>query len=277
MPILAPFALGYDHRMSTISFLRSRIFPLFFGWIPDSVLIFLDKEIQIQLGKGWGSATTSREAAAIAHFVKSKNLHEVVALDIGANLGNWSLILLEAVPSAKIIAFEPSQEAFKRLSQRFASDKNVRCVNLALGKINSEAILFSNESASGWASLTKRRLEHFDIEFNLTETVNVSTLDNWINRLEHRIVPNILKMDVEGHELDVLQGAELTLSHVEIIQFEFGGCNIDTRTFLQDFWYLLSERGFDLFRLTPRGIKQITKYTENDEVFNTTNFVAVRK
>jgi hypothetical protein len=84
-------------------------------------------------------------------------------------------------------------------------------------------------------------------------------------------------MDVEGHELDVLQGAELALSNIEIIQFEFGGCNIDTRTFLQDFWYLLSERGYELFRLTPRGIKKITKYTENDEVFSTTNFVAVRK
>jgi FkbM family methyltransferase len=277
VPILASFVPGYDHRMSTISFLRSRIFPLVFGWIPDSVLFFLDKEIQIQLGKGWGSTTTSREAAAIAHFVKRKNLHEVVALDVGANLGNWSLNLLEVVPSAKIIAFEPSQEAFKKLSQRFASDKNVQCVNLALGKIDSEAILFSNESASGWASLTKRRLEHFDIEFNLTEIVTVSTLDNWINHIERKIVPNILKMDVEGHELDVLQGAEQTLNNVEIIQFEFGGCNIDTRTFLQDFWYLLSERGFELFRLTPRGIKLITKYTENDEVFSTTNFVAVRK
>lgn len=263
--------------MLVISFLRGRIFPLAFRWIPDSVLHYLDKEIQLQLGKGWGSATTSKEAAAIAYFVKSKNLHEVVALDVGANLGNWSLAVLEAVPSVKIIAFEPSKDAFGRLSQKFASDKRVQCVNIALGKENSEATLYSNESASGLASLTKRRLGHFGIEFNFTETIQVSTLDDWVKNLDSKIVPNLLKMDVEGHELEVLQGAEQTLKNIELIQFEFGGCNIDTRTFLQDFWYFLSARGFELFRLTPRGIKLISKYAESDEVFSTTNFIAVRK
>lgn len=263
--------------MRLVSRIRENVFPAIFGWIPNSVLFHLSREIQIQLGKGWGSTTTSKEARVIANFVKSKGMHEVVALDVGANMGNWSRDLLETIPGAKIIAFEPSKEAFRRLSQRFESNKNVECVNIALGKINSKSTLFSNESASGWASLTRRRLEHLGVEFNFSETIEVKTLDDWLNNAGQDLSPNILKMDVEGHELDVLQGAEQALLNIKIVQFEFGGCNIDTRTFFQDFWYFLTERDFELFRLTPRGTKLITKYTENDEVFSTTNFVAVRK
>jgi hypothetical protein len=59
--------------MRAISTIREKLLPLLFGWIPDSFFELLEKEIQIQLGKGWGSATTSHEVAAIAHFVKQKN------------------------------------------------------------------------------------------------------------------------------------------------------------------------------------------------------------
>ena len=105
----------------------------------------------------------------------------------------------------------------------------------------------------------------------------MQTLDHWIMNSENSPLPNILKMDVEGHELDVLIGAKQSLNSIEIIQFEFGGCNIDTRTFLQDFWYFLQDRNFELFRVTPRGVRLINNYQESDEIFSTTNYIAVRK
>ncbi len=263
--------------MRLIAFIRGRLLPFLLGWVPDSFFRFLEKEIQIQLGKGWGSATTPREVAAIAHFVKQKKLTSVVALDVGANLGNWSSALLEAIPASKIVAFEPSKAAFDLLSQRFKNFSNINCQNVALGSTNKKATLFSNKSASGWASLTKRRLDHFGVDFSQTEETTVQTLDHWITNSENSPLPNILKMDVEGHELDVLIGANQSLNTIEIIQFEFGGCNIDTRTFIQDFWYFLHDRNFELFRVTPRGVRQITKYQESDEIFSTTNYIAVRK
>ena len=200
-----------------------------------------------------------------------------MALDVGANLGNWSADLLAIIPSANIIAFEPSGEAFEHLQRRFANNQSFRCVNLALGNENTTAILFADKSASGLGSLTKRRVEHFGIEFSYQENIQISTLDSWLQSEMQKIQPNILNMDVEGHELDVLKGATKALENISIIQFEFGGSNIDTRTYFQDFWYFFLEQGFDLYRLGPRDPLLIKSYSENDETFRPTNYIAVRK
>jgi hypothetical protein len=84
-----------------------------------------------------------------------------------------------------------------------------------------------------------------------------------------------VKIDVEGHELDVLEGFGSIIDNVRIIQFEFGGANIDTRTFFQDFWYFFTDKNYSLYRISPIGVLPIRKYTELDEFFSTTNYIAV--
>ena len=64
---------------------------------------------------------------------------------------------------------------------------------------------------------------------------------------------------------------------MRVIQFEFGGSNIDTRTFFQDFWYFFKDRNFSIYRITPNGILPIREYTEHDEFFSTTNYIAVNR
>ena len=89
---------------------------------------------------------------------------------------------------------------------------------------------------------------------------------------------DLLKIDVEGHELDVLEGARAMFSNtsVKFVQFEFGGCNIDTRTFIQDFFYFFKPFGFEIYRITPSGYCQhLPVYKETYEQFITTNFLAV--
>ena len=63
---------------------------------------------------------------------------------------------------------------------------------------------------------------------------------------------------------------------VDMVSFEFGGCNIDTRTFFKDFWYFFSEIEFSLFRITPSGyLFPLKSYQETYEQFRTMNFVAL--
>jgi len=82
-------------------------------------------------------------------------------------------------------------------------------------------------------------------------------------------------MDVEGNELKVLDGAlnMLASKRIRFIQFEFGGCNIDSRTFFQDFYYLLN-KDFQLYRIVQDGLFPINHYKECYELFMTTNFLA---
>jgi hypothetical protein len=125
------------------------------------------------------------------------------------------------------------------------------------------------------ASLTRRRLSHFGIEMDIEEKVTTRTLSDWFQE-SGAARANVLKLDVEGHELEVMQGAEGFLDRIDVIQFEFGGCNIDTRTYLQDFWYFLTGAGYHLHRLGPGGLTRVDAYRELDEVFVTTNYFAVR-
>ena len=86
-----------------------------------------------------------------------------------------------------------------------------------------------------------------------------------------------LCIDIEGHEMDALPGFGTAINHIDLIQFEFGGCNIDTRIFFRDFWYFFKKNEFDLFRISPLGIMPITNYKESDEYFTTSNYLVKRK
>ncbi len=82
-------------------------------------------------------------------------------------------------------------------------------------------------------SLTKRKLDHFNIRFNVQEAVGTIRFeDYWISELDRRRV-DIVKIDIEGHELVALRGFGEALSETSVLQFEFGGSNIDTRTFFR--------------------------------------------
>ncbi len=129
------------------------------------------------------------------------------------------------------------------------------------------------------ASLTKRKLDYFGLDLNHSEKVIVDTLDNYCS--ENAIDKiHLLNCDVEGHELDVFSGASEMFKKdgaIGIVTFEFGGCNIDTRSFFQDFWYFFEEYRMDIFRITPSEYLQpINSYQEIYEQFRTTKFVALR-
>ena len=67
---------------------------------------------------------------------------------------------------------------------------------------------------------------------NEIEEVNLMRFDNYWD--ENKYI-DFVKIDVEGHELEVLEGFGNLIKITKLIQFEFGGCNIDTRTFFKIF------------------------------------------
>jgi FkbM family methyltransferase len=263
--------------MRNLKRLLSKFLNTFLHLIPVKLLEKFEEKIQIELGKGWGSATTEVEARTVAELAKQRITGEITVLDIGANVGDWSTSIQNYLPDSRVIAFEPSKEAFERLTNRFKNSTKFSCLNLAVGKENVEAFLYADSSASGLGSLTKRRVKHFGITFEHRESIKVTTLDKWIENQSPKVLPNVIKMDVEGHELDVLMGASTAMKSVQVIQFEFGGGNIDTKTYFQDFWYFFESNGFEISRMTPRGLKVISQYSEDFETFKPTNYVAVRK
>ena len=244
--------------------------------LPDSILQFLTNLLLKSQGKGWGSTTIKAEVNSVLKSYRPwKSEEPITVFDVGANIGDWTDEFLTAHPNTMLFAFEPSSAAFSHLSNRFKADSRVTTFNFALGEVDGEGTLFSDAPASGFASLTKRRLEHFGISTNKSEKISVKTLNSLI--FERSTSCDILKIDIEGNELYALQSGQEILKHCKVILFEFGGANLDSKTTFQDFWYFFQDLSFSLWRITPSGIKKVKKYSELDEIYVTTNFLAIKQ
>jgi FkbM family methyltransferase len=182
---------------------------------------------------------------------------------------------LRAYPSSTIFAFEPSKITFNVLSERLSSDKRVTLVNQAAGKVSGYAYLFSDQPASGMASMTKRDLSHIGLSFDHKEKVEVVALGQWCSENMLSSI-DVLKLDVEGHELDTIQGLGEMISSIRLVQFEFGGTSLDTRNFFKDYWEILTRNSFAIFRATPHGPMEIPQYEEALEQFAFSTYYAVQ-
>jgi FkbM family methyltransferase len=233
------------------------------------------------IGAG-GDVFSSGEAAV---FTRLKEIAEskrtLCVFDVGANKGQF-LTLAHACLNDRqftIHAFEPSRQTYERLTDNTRKYKNVMLNNCGLGRKPGELELFSDAAGSGLASLTKRKLDHFGLRMDLSEKVQISTIDLYCNVHEIDHI-DLLKIDVEGHELDVLNGGKQMFSRsaIDMVTFEFGGCNIDTRTFFQDFFYFFRDHQMRIARITPAGyLSEIESYREIFEQFGTTNFLCYRR
>ena len=107
--------------------------------------------------------------------------------------------------------------------------------------------------------------------------VTIKKIDDYLAENQISYI-DLLKLDIEGNELQALKGAEDSLKNgkIKAIQFEFGTCNIDSRTYFRDFWYLLSDR-YNIYRLLKDSLYPVTYYSEYDEVFATINYYAELK
>jgi len=231
------------------------------------------------MGIGSGDGVSGSGEQAIFQLLRQRVKPPYCIFDIGANQGQFLQLILDhiAVDDFSIHCFEPGLGTFKILAESARKDKRITLNNIGIGKEKGEATLHFDNVGSGLASLTRRRLNHFGIDFSKSEKVEINTIDNYcaekgISRI------HLLKLDIEGHELDAFAGARrmFEAKAIDIVTFEFGGCNIDTRTFFQDFWYFFSEINMKLFRITPSGyLCPIESYKEIHEQFTTTNFVAI--
>jgi FkbM family methyltransferase len=204
--------------------------------------------------------------------VAARSGRSPIVFDVGANVGRYAEAVLTRVPKARLHAFEPSAEAFRKLQGAIGSRAAVS--RLALGSENAERPLYADRPGSELGSLIRRDLHRHGRVTTEIETVTVRRLDTLCAELGIERI-DFLKVDAEGNDLAVLEGAGSMLGdRIELIQFEFGGTALDARQSLRDFFDLL-EPHYRLRRLLPKGLWPLD-YSERIEVFTYANYVAMR-
>ena len=238
--------------------------------------LMADAYLCILLGKGAGSGWSLDAEIKAA----SRAVHHPapIVFDVGANTGEWTFLMRQNCPqAARFFLFEPQPVCQKAIERRKLPNSMLipHAVSSSAGEIIE---LFVSKEASELASLHQRRDSYFDeLDFSVigvkTVTIDGVVEEHGIDRID------LLKMDVEGHELSVLEGAMQTLKHgrIRALTFEFGSSNINSRTFFHDFWDFLTPLGFQVFRILPSGrLMPIRDYYEDCEYFRgATNYIAI--
>ena len=218
--------------------------------------------------------STNGEERLLRHVLPSLREKGVV-FDVGANVGNWTGYCLSMEPHLNVHLFEPSKTTFATLSTKsWRGGARITVNNCGLGEKDEFLELNIVDPISGLNSLHKRHGVN-GAEVTAVERIKITTLDNYCekNGIDHI---DFLKVDVEGHELAVFRGARrmLVQGAIDLIQFEYGGCNLDARVYLLDIWEYLTENGYQIAKIYPNYTRRIPHYNQKLETFRYCNFIA---
>jgi FkbM family methyltransferase len=212
------------------------------------------------------------------HHLKKKlgDGKDITLFDVGGNIGDYSRQLALIFRNGTVHSFEPSKKTYDKFRETTSGIANIIANNFGMGDKVGSLELFSDVEASGLASVYHRNMAHMGIELDKKEEIELSTIDSYCEKNGVERI-HFLKLDIEGHELKALKGAErmINAGKIEYIQIELGGSNIDSRTYFQDFFYLLKDQ-YRIFRIVGNGFVEIPNYKETYEVFITINYLAER-
>jgi FkbM family methyltransferase len=193
-------------------------------------------------------------------------------LDVGANVGKWSLIAAEMFPQATIYALEIIPATAAELRTRIAGQSRIKTFALGLADHTGMLTMRYHPSASAHATLT----EYPHSWKGERIACPVVRGDEFLAREGIREV-DFLKLDVEGAEHLALRGLEEVLRdrRIRFVQFEYGRVNILTRFLLKDFHELFGGYGYVVGKIFPDHV-DIRDYELGDEDFLGPNYLACR-
>lgn len=178
-------------------------------------------------------------------WIKDYNIDLII--DIGANIGQSTLSFDMAFPRTKIVAFEPIPSCYQEIKLKTINKSNIEVYNEGLGDSNGNLFFEENDfsPSSSFLTLSEKHIEAYPITKNSNKIeVKVSTLDSYAKEFEDN--NNILlKIDVQGYEDKVLDGATEILKKTKVILIElsFDILYINQPTF-DDIYKKLIDKGF---------------------------------
>lgn len=161
-------------------------------------------------------------AAGIEHTAALTHIRAHTVVDVGANRGQFALLALELFPDAHVHAFEPLAKPRAQLARWAKAERRLSVHPLALGSCNGAAsmIVAARDDNSSLRPITDRQMALFPGTHAVgREQIRVARLDS-VLRAEALSAPALLKIDVQGSELEVLHGAADLLARFDWVYVE---------------------------------------------------------
>jgi FkbM family methyltransferase len=249
--------------------MEKSVFSGFLGKITDFIFIpvkrskaLLKHIVNHTLRKEIEEMSDKGELFPLNHIHRSVRLAKKLVnrtfaiLDIGGGIGASLKLFTENFPDHKIMVFEPVTENFRAIKERFPSSTNIEFIKCAAGNENTEKQIniASRTTSSSLLPLSADQDSKVFNESNLgktgVETITIVRLDDFLAKEQDEI--GIMKIDVQGYEMDVLKGAETTLKRTAIVVLEANnheGYKGSAKYY--DIDRYLRERNFTLYDILP--------------------------
>jgi FkbM family methyltransferase len=168
-------------------------------------------------------------------------------LDIGANIGQSTTTFARVFPDANIYAFEPIPDCYQKLEAKFANNKNVFTVNVAVGEYTGELELeLSNYSPS--SSFLKMHDRHIKAFPHTSGNEMIKLPVNKLDLITKSFIlqePILAKIDVQGFEDKVIAGGQETLKKCGLVILETSfDILYEGQPLFHDIYILMVDMGF---------------------------------
>jgi FkbM family methyltransferase len=231
--------------------------------LPENFFMLLNPTEHIQQQLFWYGYYEKEVGALLKEIVRPDD----VFLDLGANIGYFSLLIASNSSSVRIISFEPVKDLFQDMNDNISLNniRNISTINATVGEMNVEKELFVSASDnSGMSSF--HQPENYS---GKKERVKVVAIDDWFKTSGLSKI-DIIKLDIEGSELAALKGMKEVLQKqrpvliVEVNPETLSMFNLKT----SDIYDYLKQLNFKGFLILKNGLLEHLSQPDITETAN---------
>jgi FkbM family methyltransferase len=262
---------GYSFRMQILQRIERKLGKILINLISKfgseesirTLFIFTGRKLGIGL-----ALPCHIEVSMIMQEVNKRALpRPAVVFDIGANIGEYSLAVLNLIPEVQVYSFEPNPNTFIFLKNKLEIYPAVRLFEFGLGSHNYTGYISESTENDPSSSIA----EH---ESSPGAPVQVRHLMGVVSELKISRI-DFMKIDAEGMDYEILLSAKLLIPTIQVIQFEISPKSI-TKCSLNMFFELLNST-HRIYIFTDKGLKYLAEYRYSDESYWGANYVAIIK
>lgn len=263
--------MNYPIRLGWAFMHRTLVYPFSKKGTVRSTKTFFEIPMSVELPAGTDlyvfGAKTHPSEIQLTKFLMANIKAGDVFFDVGAHVGFYSLLAMHL--GAKVTSFEPTQQTFQLLEQNTKSHAAIKIWNKAVSHVDGEVTFYEYDTQLSENNTTNLQDEH--AEHVKAVIVPAVTLDNYIKT--HNTIPKLIKIDVEGGELQVIKGMSELIEHSPTLIIEY--IPNEKEKYLTAF-EILRHKDFKQYLIDNQGNLYACKDLNTIESLDSTNVVFVK-
>ena len=232
-------------------------------------MISLKKIIKLIKVKIWRKGLFNGIAAAVELEDILKNINPETFVDIGSNKGQFILLVEKLFSNKTVYSFEPIIEILEKQKKFFNYKKNIHYYNFALGSSSllREFFITRRMDSSSFFKINSIANKNKNYEVKSRRDITIKTLDEVM--IDKKFIkPVLIKIDVQGYELEVLKGSEKFLNEIDYLLLEVSKNEMYTSQPKENqIIEYLKNKNFSIFKENNWSIIKKTDFSQRDILF----------